>query len=104
MSSLTLGLYSCSAVTIGLLVAFAARNRKAGWKKSRTSLDQALDDLYLDMGLGVNPGVHVDEKVSQPPVDPGDFSMQLIKLRDGLGESNGVAGQAEQEVLPVRLK
>jgi len=104
MISLTLGLYACSAVTIGLLIAFAAHNRKAGWKKSRTSLSQALDDLYEDFGLGVSPGVNVDEKVSQPAVDPGDFSMQLIKLRDGLGETKGVADQAEQGVLPVRLR
>lgn len=92
MNSLTICLYVASGLVIGLLTAFAAHNRKVGWKKSRTSLAEALDDLYADLGLSVEPVeeerrhlVTAQRRVEL--VDPNDFSDQLIRLKLALGAS-----------------
>jgi hypothetical protein len=113
MSSLTISLYICSGVVIGLLTAFAAHNRKVGWKKSRTTLTEALDDLYSDLGL--NPAVAEAEPLHQlitrkvaTRVDPADFSGQLIRLKSALGESTPVPASEpkaqEREMVQVQVR
>jgi hypothetical protein len=107
MNSLTICLYVTAGLVVGLLAAFAVHNRKVGWKKSRTTLAEALDDLYADLGLSdelmAGPG-----RVEQHParrhhwvtsrheeilVDPNDFSDQLIRLKMALGESARVGAR-----------
>ena len=106
MSSLTLYLYISSGVVIGLLAAFAAHNRKVGWKKSRTTLAEALDDFYEDLGLGTPvAGMEpqqpfITRKLVQ--VDPADFSSQLIRLKGALGDSTAVTPQESKVPEGVR--
>jgi hypothetical protein len=92
MNSLTLWLYIASGVVIGLLAAFAAHNRRVGWKKTRTTLAEALDGLYADLGLSVEPGDSEPGRMTitrrtETAVDPADFSEQLTRLMKALGEA-----------------
>jgi hypothetical protein len=92
MNSLTIWLYVASGLVIGLLIAFAAHNRKVGWKRSRATLAEALDDLYADLGLSVKlvetERHHVvTTRREDVSVDPTDFSDQLIRLKRALGSS-----------------
>jgi hypothetical protein len=93
MNSLTIWLYVASGVVIGLLSAFAIHNRRSGWKKSRTTLAEALDDLYADLGLSVDLPQEPERshlmvaRREETPVDPSDFSDQLIRLTKALGEA-----------------
>jgi hypothetical protein len=92
MFSLTLVLYLASAAVIGVVAAFAAHNRKTGWKKSRMTLAEAVDCFYADLGLAAESTppspvrlVHVSEIPAA--LDPGEFSFQLMNLRSALGDS-----------------
>jgi hypothetical protein len=114
MNSLTIWLYVSSAVVIALLSAFAIHNRRVGWKRSRTTLAEALDDLYADLGLGVKPaekveGSHmVTHRHIEAAVDPGDFSDQLIRLTQALGETTSLtpneALPRERKLVPAQVR
>jgi hypothetical protein len=85
------------------LTAFAVHNRKSGWKKSRVTLAEALNDLYADLGLSVEPAAAepheaerhhlVTSRREEVLVDPNDFSDQLIRLQLALGESTAVGAR-----------
>ena len=117
MNSLTIWLYVSSGVVVGLLSAFAIHNRRVGWKKSRTTLAEAMDDLYLDLGLSVEPPQETERNYTITPRrveaggDPSDFSDQLLRLTKALGESTSVkpisTGEAktlERELAPAQVK
>jgi hypothetical protein len=117
MNSLTIWLYVSSGVVIGLLSAFAIHNRRVGWKKSRTTLAEAMDDLYADLGLSVEPAQEAERNYIVMPRrvetggDPSDFSDQLVRLTKALGESTSVkpvsAGEAktlERELAPAQVR
>jgi hypothetical protein len=114
MNSLTIWLYASSVVVIGLLAAFAAHNRRVGWKKSRITLAEALDDLYADLGLSVEPQQEVERNhvISAQrvgvAVDPTDFSDQLICLSKALGEAASVtpneAKTGAAHMVPVQAR
>jgi hypothetical protein len=120
MNSVTIWLYISSGLVIGLLSAFAVHNRRVGWKKSRTTLTEALDDFYADLGLSVGPAEQEDIKrmvVSrrvEAKVDPTDFSDQLLRLTTALGEASrakptsGSTGDAaktpERALVPVQTR
>jgi hypothetical protein len=101
MNALTVWLYISSGVVIGLLVAFAKHNRKVGWKKSRTTLSEALDDFYADLGFSVRAPEPERSYIvtSRPaePVDQGDFSDQLIRLKNALGDAATVTQPEVEE-------
>jgi hypothetical protein len=101
MTLLTLYLYICSGLTIGLLTAFSVHNRKSGWKKSRTTLAEALECFYSDFGLGEVEPEHARSRQysvrqTASPVDAGDFTLQLINLKNALGDSTKVTPAAEE--------
>ncbi len=88
MTSQTIYLYSSAVTMIGVLVAFSKNNRKNGWKKSRTTLVEALHELYSDLGLTTD--------LSNPPTGPllvnsADFTSQLLSLRGALGVSKPIS-------------
>jgi hypothetical protein len=86
MSSEMILIYASATALIALMVAFASHNRKTGWKKSRPTLLEALNDLYADLGVGSESPA---SSLSAPVVNAGprdtDFSLQLVKLRGALG-------------------
>ena len=98
MNLLTLSLYLSAGAVIGLLTALAFHNRRAGWKKSRTTLVEALEDFYSDLGLSVQPLT-----APQPaPSNPSDFSAQLVNLKSALGDATGVAPGSASELGAAR--
>jgi hypothetical protein len=112
MTSLTLCFYVAAGAVIGMLTAFAVHNRRVGWRKSRTTLAEALDDLYADLGLSVGPGVEqahthlVAARREEVPVDPADFSDQLLRLKIALGDGAAATPREdrvrEREMVPVQ--
>jgi hypothetical protein len=70
------------------MVAFSAHNHKIGWKKSRPTLIEALNDLYADLGVGNDPVPSIPPVVVPPAITDQDFSLQLLKLRSALGEGS----------------
>ena len=108
MSSLTIWLYVSSGLVIGLLSAFAIHNRRVGWKKSRTTLAEALDDLYADLGLAIEPSQEIEPshtivtKRVESAGDASDFSDQLIRLTKALGEASVKPGEAVTAEKKVR--
>ncbi len=96
MTSLTLCLYVAAGAVIGMLTAFGLHNRRVGWKKSRTTLAEALDDLYADLGLSVAkaevaPTHFISPRREELPVDAADFSDQLLRLKIALGDVGAVS-------------
>jgi hypothetical protein len=87
MTSEWIPIYAGGTSLIALMVAFSAHNRKIGWKRTRPTLIEALNDLYADLGVG-NDAVPSTPLVAVPPaITDADFSLQLLKLRGALGES-----------------
>jgi hypothetical protein len=105
MLSLTLGLYACSGLTIALLAAFAAHNRRTGWKRSHASVARAFEDAFTELGWSSDGGTAATPTESQRQTpfvaeDLADFSLQLVRMRAALGEANRVtiaSGQARPE-------
>jgi hypothetical protein len=91
MNSLTILLYLLSVAVIALLAVFAAHNHRSGWKKTRTTLTEALDDFYDDLGLNVRD---TPARTTSVSLDPGSFSLQLANLQSALGEANSVTAAA----------
>lgn len=118
MTSLTIWLYASSGAVIGLLSVFAIHNQRVGWKKSRTTLAEALNDFYSDLGLGVEQS-HETERAHiitarrvEAHVDPIDFSDQLIRLTEALGgaavkpteATTEETKKSERELVPVQVR
>jgi hypothetical protein len=105
MISLTLCLYLCSGLVIGLLVLFSAHNRKTGWKKSRATLSEAIEEFYADLGLAarVNDSSQVRPVGIGEACDASEFSLQLVNLRSALGDSQGdsLRVSPEHELVPA---
>jgi hypothetical protein len=86
MSSELILIYASATALIALMVAFASHNRKTGWKKSRPTLLEALNDLYADLGVGSeSPAASLPAPVANAGPQDTDFSLQLLKLRGALG-------------------
>jgi hypothetical protein len=92
MTSEWIPIYAGATSLIALMVAFSAHNRKIGWKRSRPTLIEALNDLYADLGVGSDATPSAAPVVMRPAVSDVDFSLQLLKLRGALGESSRFTG------------
>jgi hypothetical protein len=89
MSSELIPIYAGGIALIALMVAFSSHNRKTGWKKTRPTMLEALNDLYADLGVGIESSTSSLPASVAPAAPPdSDFSLQLLKLRGALGNSN----------------
>ena len=113
MHSLTPVIYLTAGMAIGILGLFAAHNRREGWRKTRTTLADALDDLYADLGLLPEAANAPNKNVVVPAqprtvVDPGEFSFQLMNLDQALRESTSsapaVIRQSEGELVAPQAR
>lgn len=86
MTSEWIPIYAGATSLIALMVAFSAHNRKIGWKRSRPTLIEALNDLYADLGVADATQSAAAPVTLRPAVSDVDFSNQLLKLRGALGE------------------
>ena len=84
MNSQTISLYSSAIAMITVLVGFSKANRKSGWRKSRTTLGEAFQDFYSDMGFNSNLNTPAPIQTS---ANHADFTAQLLSLRGALGSS-----------------
>jgi hypothetical protein len=81
-------IYLSAAGAIGVLAAFAAHNRKTGWKKTRPTFVDALSSFYMDLGLATDAHTPSAPVLRQTTTDEAtDFSLQLLRLRTALGSS-----------------
>jgi len=98
-----MGIYLSAGMAISILGLFAAHNHRTGWKKTRTNLAEALDDLYADFGLSSEAPISQMNEVAAPsrsnaPVDARGFSLQLINLDKALRESTSTAPRVVEHV------
>lgn len=89
-----LAIYASGAGLIILMFAFAAHNKKTGWKKIRPTLLEAIHDLYFD--LGAQPEITKAAPVIHADSPDLEFSTQLLRLRGALGNSNVIATETRQ--------
>jgi hypothetical protein len=102
MDLLTVYLYGSAGIVVGLLALSAAQNRRSGWRKSRGSFSEALDDVYADLGLSLKVPNRESNHVivrAGPGVtaDFSAFSNELINLDKALGSGQTITAAEGNE-------
>lgn len=88
-------IYASGAALITLMAAFAVHNKKIGWKRARPTLLEALNDLYADLGVGMDAPQGSVPTINHSAPPEADFSLQLLTLRGALGSSKPIALSGE---------